>query len=273
MNRILGSLLAVSLLASAEAAAQSAPAGLRTRMNAFAAALLGRAPVATIAGFFPRDSAWEMVRVPERPTPRPAVETIRIAADSTRAAISKDGKVCDSFTGTLGSVGPVETTLGMQLRIHRRPWRYAGRLRFVPPGEPASSPTFVEWRRERGSWVVSRVGEQYYYFPRVIGVEVQDRATRDTTAVNDLPLERRLAADQPWYRENATVTIASHRYIKYGLPRPLPDSVLTRFGSVGVVPVYVERGKEGEPGVVYVLAAPGQYQPYETHLYGGCRAE
>lgn len=272
MNRILGTLLAASLLVPAEAAAQSAPAGLRGRMDAFAAALLGRAPVATIAGFFPRDSAWEMVRVPERPTPRPAVVTIRIPANSTRAAIGKDGKVCDSFTGTLGSVGPVETTLGMQLRIHRSPWRYAGRLRFVPPGEPASSPTFVEWRRERGAWVVSRVGEQYYYQPPVVGRSKPD-PTRDTLAGNDLPLERRLAADQPWYRENATVTIARHRYIKYGLPRPLPDSVLARYGSVGAVPVYVERGKEDEPWVLYVLAAPGQYQPYETHLYVGCRAE
>jgi hypothetical protein len=275
MKRIVGSLLAAALLATlaADAAAQSAPAGLRRRMDAFAAALRDEAPVATIASFFPRDAAWEMVRTPERPTPQPAVETIRIAADSTLAAIRKDGRICDSFTGTVGDVGPVETTLGMQMRMHDGPWRYAGRLRFVPPGEPASSPTYVEWRRERGSWVVSRVGEQYYYFPRVLGVDAHDRASRDTTAGSGLPLERRLAAEQRWYRENAPITVGGRRYIKYGLPRPLPDSVLTRFGTVGVVPVYVERSEEERPWVVYVLATPGQYQPYETHMYGGCRAE
>lgn len=275
MSRIPGSLLAVSLLVTVatEAAAQSTPAGLRGRMDAFAAALRDEARVATIADFFPRDAAWELVRVPDRPTPRPAVETIRILADSTLAAISKGGRVCDSFTGTVGDVGPVETTLGMQTRMHRGAWRYAGRLRFVPPGEPVSSPTYVEWRRERGAWVVSRVGEEYYYDPPVLGQEKPD-PTLDTTAGNDLPLERRLAANQQWYRDHEPIVIHGRRYTKYGLPRPLDEGLLRRYGSRGVVPVFVERAVEGDRAeVMYVLVAPGEYQPYQGIAYGGCRAQ
>ena len=273
--RLAAAALAATALAAlpSDAVAQSPPAGLRQRMDAFAAALRDEAPVATIAGFFPRDAAWEMVRVPERPTHQPAVQTLRVAPDSTLAAVTRDRRTCDSFTGVVGGeAGPVETTLRMQTLAHRRPWRYAGRYRFVPPGEGAASPTWVEWRRERGTWVISRVGEQYYYSPRVIGVDVHDRATRDTTAGNDLPLERRLAANQQWYRDNEPVVIAGHRYTKYGLPRPIDDGLLRRYGSVGTVPVFVERALDGGAEVMYVLVAPGEYQPYQGIAYGGCRA-
>ena len=37
-------------------------------------------------------------------------------------------------------------------------WRRVGGNRFVPPGAPASSPIFVEWRREGDAWVVAAAG-------------------------------------------------------------------------------------------------------------------
>ena len=104
-------------------------------------------------------------------------------------------------------------------------------------------------------------------------VDVHDRATLDTSAGNGLPLERRLASAQPWYLDRGPITIAGRRYIQYGLPRPLDEGLLRRYGSVGGVPVYVERAGDGGAEVVYVLVAPGQYQPYETNVYLGCRAE
>lgn len=41
-------------------------------------------------------------------------------------------------------------------------WRRVYGNRFVPPGAPASSPVFVEWRRERGTWVVSAIGDEAF---------------------------------------------------------------------------------------------------------------
>lgn len=256
--------LAAALLCAlaAEVRAQAAPAELRWRMDAFARALREQEPMARIASFFPRDLAWEFVQTPDRagaPVRRRSFEPA-----STLAAISEGGPICSSFGGVVGNVGPAETVLVMQATESRRPWRYVGRLRFVPPGARTGSPNFVEWRRERGAWVVSRVGEPYHYSPRLIGRQPPG-PTRDTTAGNGLPLERRLAAGTRWYRDNETIRVAGRRYTKYGLPRALADSALERYGSLGVVPVFVERNWRGrEPvEVVFVLVAPGEYQPYE----------
>jgi hypothetical protein len=267
-------LLAASLLCALPAAAraQDAPAGLRQRMEAFARALREQEPMVRIASFFPRDSAWEFVETPDRKAPGAVVRHHRFEPDGTLRAISEGGPVCSSFGGVIGDVGPVETALVMQAMQSRRPWRYVGRLRFVPPGARAGAPNFVEWRRERGAWVVSRVGEPYHYVPRVIG-RVPPDPTRDTTAGNGLPLERRLAAGTRWFRDNEPIIVAYRRYIKYGLPRPLADSLLVRYGSVGVVPVFVERGERERDlwPVVYVLVTPGEYQPYETYGHSVCR--
>lgn len=267
------SLVAAALLAvvACDAAAQSPPAALRRRMDAFATALRTEAPLITIAEFFPRDSAWEVVRVPNRPTLNPAVQVTRIAPDSTLAALSHDERSCESFVVQPegGEVGPAENTLTMEAQWSRRPWRYAGRLRFVAPGKPASDPTYVEWRRERGRWVVSRIGERYYYEPRLAGVDAAYLATSDTTAGNGLPLERRLAGTTDWFRESHAIVVRGRRYTKYGAPRTVESGELSRFGNLGVVPIFVERGAEATPMILYALTAPGEYQPYMT--YGGIR--
>ncbi|HEX9939091.1 MAG TPA: hypothetical protein VGB15_18255 [Longimicrobium sp.] len=41
-------------------------------------------------------------------------------------------------------------------------WRPVSPTRFVPPGAGASSPTFVEWRREGGRWVIAAFGEETF---------------------------------------------------------------------------------------------------------------
>lgn len=259
----LRALLAASLLCVVvtDARAQSAPAGLRRRMDAFAGALREQEPMARIASFFPRDSAWEFVQAPDRagaPVGRRSFDP-----GSTLAAISEGGPICDSFGGLVNNVVPGGSALVMQATESRRPWRYVGRLRFVPPGARTGSPNFVEWRRERGAWVVSRIGEPYHYSPRVIGQPSDP--TRDTIAGNWLPLERRLAAGTRWYRDNETIRVARRSYTQYGRPRALADSTLERYGSLGVVPVFVDRDWRGHEPVemIYVLVAPGEYQPYE----------
>jgi hypothetical protein len=268
----LRALLAASLLfvLPAVADAQNAPAELRRRMDAFARALREQEPMAHIASFFPRDSAWEFVETPDRKAPGAVIRRRRFEPEVTLRAISEGGPVCHSFGGVIGDVGPVETALVMQAMENTRPWRYVGRLRFVPPGARAGSPNYVEWRRERGAWVVSRVGEPYAYFPRVLGRPMPD-PTRDTTAGRGLPLERRLASDTRWFRDNEAITIAYRRYVKFGLPRPVADSLLVRYGSLGVVPVFAARAERRYPGVVYVPVAPGEYQAYETFGHSICR--
>jgi hypothetical protein len=268
-------LLAASLLCvlPAVADAQNAPAELRRRMDAFARALREQEPMARIASFFPRDSAWEFVETPDRKAPGAAVVRRRFEPDSTLRAISAGGPICHSFGGGNAEVGPREPSLVARAMESRRPWPYVGRLRFVPPGARAGSPDFVEWRRERGAWVVSRVGELYYYHysPRVIGRQPPD-PTRDTTAGNGLPLERRLAVDTRWFRNGEPISVAYRRYEKSGLPRLLDDSLLVRYGSLGVVPVFAPRGERGsgDPPLLFVPVAPGEYQPYYANTT--CRA-
>jgi hypothetical protein len=41
-------------------------------------------------------------------------------------------------------------------------WRRVRGNRFVPPGAAASSPAFVEWRREGDRWVVSAIGDEAF---------------------------------------------------------------------------------------------------------------
>jgi hypothetical protein len=41
-------------------------------------------------------------------------------------------------------------------------WRRVSPTRFVPPGAPASSPTFVEWRQENGTWVIAAFGDESF---------------------------------------------------------------------------------------------------------------
>jgi hypothetical protein len=54
-------------------------------------------------------------------------------------------------------------TLSHQLLMRGTLWRRVERtLRFVPADGPDDSPLYVEWRREDGQWVVSRIGDESF---------------------------------------------------------------------------------------------------------------
>jgi len=57
--------------------------------------------------------------------------------------------------------------LGLLLEVIMRTgaWRLVGGNRFVPPGAPASSRTFVEWRQEGNRWVISAFGDEWFQNP------------------------------------------------------------------------------------------------------------
>jgi hypothetical protein len=236
-------------------------------MNAFVIALREREPMERIASFFPREGAWELVRTPERAPPGAAVERLRFEPGQTLREISEGGSVCDSFGGVSGDVGPQEGAI-VSAAWERGAWRYTGRGRFVPPGAHRDSPVYVEWTRERGTWVIARIGEESWYEPRVIGTRAAGQVTRDTAAARELPPERRHAIAR---RLTGPLYYGIHWYLRYGLPRMLPESELVRFGSVDGVPVFVERAAAPTPEILYVLVDPGEYQPFNAFGHSICR--
>jgi hypothetical protein len=167
--------------------------------------------------------------------------------------------VCKSFDHPAGW-GPFEERLGMQALTHRRPWRRVRGSRFVPAGESAASPVFVEWRREDGAWVVSAFGDVDVYFPRVLGRPASHGAfSYDTVGVP----EDAAFAPADWYM----ITVNGLRFPRYGIPRPLNEAErasLVRIGLYQGVSVFATRDQADWPAHVYLLTAPGQFQLYEA---------
>lgn len=138
-------------------ASHDARVSLDHRMTAFIAAVR-REGVDSIAAFFPRTGTLSYVRTRHA---REGTTTGRwdfSPVDALQAI--RRGPLRPSFT--INREGQTIGLLAHQV-MHRGPsWRRVRGSRFVPPGAPASSPAFVEWRRERGEWVVSAVGDESF---------------------------------------------------------------------------------------------------------------
>ena len=258
MIRLFASALALTALALAAlpARAQAPDAGLAARMRAFLQAAPD-APNDSVATFFPRRGDWTWVQTRHRPDYRgaPRIGVWRFGGAETPRAIGAGGPVCESFDG-VGGIGPTEGRFGVQTQLHRAPWRRVRGTRFVPAGESAASPVFVEWRREDGTWVVSAFGDVDVYFPRVLGRRVPP-GWRDTTGVP----EDAAFAPADWYM----ITLNGLRYITYGGPRPRNRADLVRIGVFQRVSVFAEPDENPDwPALVYLPTAPGQFQAYEA---------
>jgi hypothetical protein len=258
--------LAVPLLmaAAVPVGAQDAPSRepLEARMSAFLHAILEE-PRERVASFFPTRGAWTLVQTfRDRPETPPG--EWRIPAAETLRAISVGGPLCWSFEPTIGDVGPFEGAMVMRAMAHPRGWRRVGDRRYVPPGEPAGSPAFVEWRREEGAWVVATVGEEEMYLPPELPTRPRNEAKRDRPGQPRpaVPDEQRFAADAGWYLRHEPILFERLYHYKNGAPRQIGDDELERFASLGDVGIYAEAGTGGGPGVLYVPVRPGYYQPY-----------
>jgi hypothetical protein len=256
---ILPLLLAIPLRAAAQD-------GLESRNEAFLRAV-EHAPRDSVAAFFPRRGDWTWTQVAEGAPPAHRSRVRRFAATETLRAIGGGGPVCTSFWQSGGGVGPVETMLVMRINRGGTRWRRVAGNRFVPQGESARSPTFVQWRREDGRWVVSAFGDATYWSPRVPGEFRSDDAVHDTAL--RLPPTPVYAAEAPWYLESEPITFEGHRYTKYGRPRALADSLLTRVGRLGMIGVYAGK-RDAYAEIIYIPLAPGEYQPYQVG-HGGLR--
>lgn len=83
----------------------------------------------------------------------------RFPAEQTGDAIAK-GPLWESFASQVEN-----QTVGLfahQITMRGVKWHRVSGTRFVPPGETASSPIFVEWRREGSKWVVSSFGDESF---------------------------------------------------------------------------------------------------------------
>ena len=146
---------------------------------------------------------------------------------------------------------------------HPRGWRRVRGTRFVPPGEPASSPVFVEWRREDGRWVVSSFGDASGYaapFPD----GVPNTVSTDTAGATAY------AAGEPWFDRFEPFYFEGRRYLE---PRPMgmiAPNLLTRVGSLGRVGVYAEAG-DRDRDHLFVPSGPGPtFVAYQTNQHRPC---
>jgi hypothetical protein len=83
------------------------------------------------------------------------------------------------------------------------------------------------------------------------------------------------AVSAPWYIDNEPVTVNGRRYVKYGLPRILGVTEVSRTADYMGVPVFAEAGATGGTEVLYVPVRPGcEFQPYQLDVkVGGVRGE
>lgn len=257
--------LALAAAASAVPAAAQAPdAALAARMRAFTA-VAADGSNDSVAAFFPRrgDWAWVQTYLPARRGGKVRGGIWRFPGAETLRAIGPDGPACDSFE-TAGGAGPFEGRLGMQTVLHDEAWRLARGTWFVPPGEPADSPVFVEWRREDGAWVVSAFGdEDIAGGPRLLG-RVAGPLAADTTLVPE---------DAAFFpADTFSVVLQGRRYSRYATPRPLDRARIVRIGLLGRVSIFADRDADRElPDVVYLRTGPDRFQAYETEVARPCQ--
>jgi hypothetical protein len=245
------SLVFLLLLLPRTAAVQD---GLDARNEAFLRAVRG-GDRDSIAAFFPGRGEWTWTQTRLEAPPWQRTRTQRFRAAETLRTISPGGVLCYSFLQPTGGSGPFEERLGMRALANGTRWRRVAGDRFVPPGEPARSPVFVQWRREDGRWVVASFGDVDVWFPRVIGRIARDTVVRGPPGY---------ATGESWYVNNDAIGFEGEQYVKYGLPRPVADSLLVRVGHRGAVPIYAAKDDAESPAHLYVPIAPGQFQPYEA---------
>jgi hypothetical protein len=112
-------------------------------------------------------------------------------------------------------------------------------------------------------------------------VEVQYNTQSGDTTVNGrrfsdaYPATTGYAAGAPWYINNEPVTVNGRRYVKYGLPRILGVTEVSRTADYQGVPVFAEAGAMGGTEVLYLPVRPGcEFQPYQLDVkVGGVRGE
>lgn len=231
-------------------------------MAAFLDAVAEDGPTDPMRRFFPTTGDWTYTHTVHLATGRDRIQrwTFPAAQTSLLFGFGKGINVDPIWDSFLSD--PHGQALGLLITaIGDTPWRLVGRNRFVPPGASASSPVFVEWRREHGQWVISAFGDERYCSWPPLGYEtgsiVRERALPE-------PSPPVYAANERWYVDSEDLYFDAQRYEKYGQPREIQPADLEPFGWKGDVRVYVQRGWARLAQVLYVPTGPDLYEPYQA---------
>lgn len=134
-------------------------ASLAARSAALLHALRWDGQLDSIRSFFPQDGDWTYVHTAHpRDGDRRAVW--RFPGGETRRAIDHAGPIPHVFS--INYHGQPIGLLVHQVMLRGVEWRRVAGNRYVPPGASSRSPTFIEWRREGVSWVVSAIGDESF---------------------------------------------------------------------------------------------------------------
>ena len=75
------------------------------------------------------------------------------------------------------------------------------------------------------------------------------------------------AAGAAWYINSGPFTYQGNRYVKYGLPRVLGVTEVSRVGHADGIPIFSEAGGSAPYEVLYVPVRPGcEFQPYQMEI-------
>jgi hypothetical protein len=135
------------------------PASLPGRAAALLYALRWEGKLDSIRAFFPRTGHWTYVHTShEADGDRRGIW--RFPGSETPRVIDYGGPIPHVFT--INHHGQPIGLLVHQVMLRGAEWRRVAGNRYVPPGASARSPTFIEWRREGDSWVVSALGDESF---------------------------------------------------------------------------------------------------------------
>jgi len=97
-------------------------------------------------------------------------------------------------------------------------------------------------------------------------------ATGDTTVAGQAfatayPATTGYAGGATWYINNEAITINRRRYVRFGLPRVVSPTDVTRTGEYQGVGVFTDASATGTPDVIYIPVRPGcEFQPFQYEV-------
>lgn len=112
----------------------------------------------TAAAYFPSSGDWSYVHTSHRDD-GDRVGVWRFPSAQAQQAIRR-GPLRKVFS--IDYHGQQIGLFAHQVMNRGTEWRRVRGNRYVPPGASASSPVFVEWRREGDAWVVSSFGDESF---------------------------------------------------------------------------------------------------------------
>lgn len=137
--------------------AQGIAGGLGSTMHAFLKRLQGMP--GEFQPYLPRTGDLTYIHTTHSPE-GDSVRVSRFTVEEVAVQLQSGGPIFEALYHS-----PEHQVVGLlvnQVECRGIKWRRVTITRFVPPGADASSPVFVEWRREGRTWVISSFGDESF---------------------------------------------------------------------------------------------------------------